>query len=559
MGVGSFVVSISLLLASGASLRGDGRVERVSLGKVGAVTLANSCTANAQDDLGQGIALLHSFFYEEARIILTELSEREPTCALAFWGVAMTYFHPLWSPPLTADVQAAIVAADRASALPASGPIEVGLIASMKAYWHYKPPGAVGTRALPREGIPSCHGGAPALNGAAEAFQASLTSLHNRFPDDVEVTSFYALSLLGAAAKEDRTLTQQRKAAVVLEAMWKKHPNHPGLVHYLIHAYDYPETARLGLPAARAYGAIAPQVPHALHMPSHIYTRLGMWEDEEASNLASLVAAQRWMSHRHPGATFSDALHDMDYLEYGYLQQGRYAEADAQSHQMAAVQEVYPPNEMAAAFARAIVPARSVLERERWEEAAHLQVAPIAAWEAYPFVRSFVAYARAIGAARLGDVKRAQAAVTELERLERTIPTGPLGYFSKLVASYRLAARGWISHLEKRDGDALAQLTEAADSEDALGPHPVSPGPLLPARELLGDLLLALGRARDARAAYEKTLEHSPGRLRSLAGAMRAAKQSGDAKGAAVYAREVLDLTAHGATQVTEEARKLLQ
>jgi len=496
----------------------------VDLGKVGVVALPNSCNADVQAGFARGVALLHSFFYEEARLTFSAVAERDSKCAMAYWGIAMTYYHPLWGPPQPLDFGPARVAADKAAALPTRSEIERGLIASMEAYWRDVPPSA-GAPTAAREGVPSCHGGAPSPGGRAEAFRRVLAGLHERFPEDVEVTSFYALSLLGTAAKEDRTLSDQKKAATMLEAMWRAHPDHPGVVHYLIHAYDYPELARQGLPAARAYAGVAPQVPHALHMPSHIFVRLGMWPDDEASNLAAVAAAERWIAVRHPGATFSDALHAMDYLEYGYLQQGRFAEAEVQVRRMTAVGEVYPSNEMSAAFARAIVPARFVLERERWADAARLEVPPIAAWDAYPFVRGLVEYARAMGAARAGDVPKAKAAASRLQDVERAIPAGSLGYFVKLLEAYRLATLGWVAHLEKNDAEAVRQLAAAAELEDAIGPHPVSPGPLLPAREVLGDLQFELGRFSEAQAAYEETLARYPGRLRSVAGAMRAAKQ----------------------------------
>ena len=548
----------ALLGATNASPGNDStQAQRMDLGKVGSVALPNSCRPEVQEDFGRGVALLHSFFYEEARTVFQQVAERDPKCAMAFWGTSMTYYHPLWAPPLAADVALGTEAANRAAALPVHTDIEKGLIAAANAYWRGGSPPA--SDQAPPEGVPSCHGGSPSPGGKAEAFRTVLEGLHERFSDDVEVTTFYALALLGTAPKEDRTLSQQKKAAGLLEAMWTRHPNHPGVVHYLIHAYDYPETAQLGLPAAHAYAGVAPQVPHALHMPSHIFVRLGLWPDDETSNLASIAAAERWSSVRHPGTTFSDALHAMDYLEYGYLQQGRYAEAEMQNRRMIAVGTVHPPNEMGAAFARAIVPARFVLERESWDEAARLEVQPIAAWDDYPFVRGLVEYARLIGAARFGDAKRARTALANLEGIERGIPAGALGYFVKLMEAYRLAGLGWVSHLEKKDAEAIELIKRAADLEDSIGPNPISPGPLLPARELLGDLLFDLNRGVEALAAYKATLAVYPGRLRSMAGAMRAAKKAGDVKAAQGYAHQLLQMTQSGGGQFVAEARVLIR
>lgn len=529
---------------------------KVDLGKVGTVALPNSCSPDVQEDLQRAAALLHSFFYEEARLVFAAVAARDPRCAMASWGIAMSYYHPIWSPPQPEDYAPAIAAIDRATRLEAAPGIEQGLIDAARAYWH--PPRSTAGAQASSQGVPSCHGGAPSPDGSAAAFRAELQKLHLKFPRDVEVVSFYSLALLGTAPKADRTLFQQKEAAGLLEAMWKEHPNHPGVVHYLIHAYDYPETAKLGLPAARAYAAVAPEVPHALHMPSHIFSRLGMWPDEEVSNLASMAAAARWVAARHPGATFFDALHASDYLTYGYLQQGRFADAEAQVAWMANVGEVTAPNELAAAFARAIVPARFALDRERWDEASHLEVAPIAAWKTYPFVRGLVEYARAIGAARNGDAGAARLAMKKLQSIEEAIAPGPAAYFQSLLRAHRLASLGWVAHVEKRDPEALKHLEEAAELEDSIGPHPVSPGPLLPARELLGDLLLELSRPAEAAAAYETNLARYPGRRRSLVGAMHAAIAVRDAAQARRCAERLLAVAGPGGGRWVAEARDLL-
>lgn len=529
---------------------------QVDLGAVGAVSVHQRCAPAARPDLERGVALLHSFFYEEARTSFQQAAEKDARCATARWGEAMTYYHPLWAPPSPEDTTAGTAAADRALKLGGKSPIEVGLISAIHAYWHDRlPPGVKGGGTKSAEGIPSCHGGAPTPGGRAEAFRATLEDLHRRFPADVEVTAFYSLALLGTAPKEDRSLAQQKRAVSLLERAWAKHPKHPGLVHYLIHAYDYPEIAQQGLKAANAYEAIAPQVPHALHMPSHIYVRLGHWEENIRSNRRSIEAAARWMAVRHPGGVMADTFHALDYLGYGYLQQGREADARAVVQEVATGREVYPPFEFPAAFARAMTPARYVLEREAWAEAAKLEVAPIAASERYPFVNGLIVYARGIGAARMGDVQGARTAAAQLAEHAKTVETGPYAYFGKLLKSYRLAVLGWTAHAEKQDAEAKKLLAEAATLEEAIGPHQVSPGPLLPARELLGDLLLELGEAGPARAAYEQSLVHAPGRLRSLGGAMRASARAGDVPLRKSYAKKVLALAGKSQSAIVSEAR----
>ncbi|HET9449835.1 MAG TPA: hypothetical protein VFO83_03090 [Aggregicoccus sp.] len=524
---------------------------QVDLGKVGAVAVHQRCAPAALPELERGVALLHSFFYEEALLSFRKAAEQDPDCATAWWGQSMTYYHPIWAPPRPEEARAGAAAADRALQLGGKSPIEAGLISAIHAYWHDRlPPGARGKRA---EGVASCHGGAPTPGGRAEAFRATLEQLHRRFPADVEVTAFYSLALLGTAPKEDRTLAQQKQAAALLERAWARHPSHPGLVHYLIHAYDYPELARRGLKAANAYAAVAPRVPHALHMPSHIYVRLGHWSQNIRSNLQSVDAADRWMAVRHPGGTMAEALHALDYLAYGYLQQGREQEALAVLQRVGSEPQVHPLREFTGAYARAAVPARYALEREAWAEAAKLEVEPLPAWELYPFVSGLVEYAHGLGAARQGDARGARAAAARLEQLSRSTETGPFAYFGKQLKAHQLAVLGWTAHLEKQDAEAQRLLAEAAAIEDAIGPHPVSPGPLLPARELLGDLFLELGEPGRARAAYEQTLLRYPGRLRSLGGAMRAA---GDGPLRRRYAQQVLAMAGEGHGAIVAEAQR---
>ncbi len=525
---------------------------QLDLGELGAVKVHQRCTPAARPLLERGVALLHSFFYEEARIAFRAAAAQDPACATAAWGEAMTHYHPLWAPPTPEEAAGGTEAADRAVKLGGKGPVEAGLVDAIHAYWHERlPPGA----RAGGEGTPSCHGGAPTPGGRAQAFRASLEALHRRFPADVEVTAFYALALLGTAPKEDRTLAQQRRAAELLERAWARHPRHPGVVHYLIHAYDFPEVARRGLKAADAYTSLAPRVPHALHMPSHIYVRLGMWDQNIRANRRSLEAAARWMEARHPGAISFDSFHAYDYLGYGFLQQGRWEEARAAVREVTARREVYPARQFQVVYARAVLPARYALERDAWAEAAKLEVEPLAGWEDFPFADGLVAYARGLGAARTGDALGARAAAAKLEAAAKATPAGPYAYFGKLLAAHRLAVLGWVAHLEGQDAEARRLLTEAAELEDAMGPHPVSPGPLLPARELLGDLLAELGEPAAARAAYELTLTRYPGRLRSLGGAMRAA---GDNALRWRYAKRVLKLAGSGEGPVVAEATRLV-
>jgi hypothetical protein len=359
-----------------------------------------------------------------------------------------------------------------------------------------------------------------------------MRELATRFPDDHEAKIFHALALLATAPPNDASLGQQKEAARVLGKLLPMHPRHPGIAHYVIHAFDYPELAHLALTAARTYAGIAPESAHARHMPSHIFVRLGLWDESIRSNLDSAASAAAAVAESHPGAVSYDALHAHDYLAYAYLQLGQDSRAREVRDEVARARKFDVPN-FAAAYALAAVPARYALERRQWAEAAALQQ-PSAdmPWESFPYVAPITDFAVAIGAARSGDPARARSAVDRLAaaqaKLAAAPPAGPYDWAAN-VEAMRLAAAGWLARAERRDAEAVRLLTEAAKLEERVGKHPVTPGGVLPARELLGDLLLELGRPADALAAYDAALAGAPNRLNGLLGAARAAEAAGDA------------------------------
>src|SRR5262245_27908719 len=500
---------------------------------VGTVQLKSSCGPEAQAGIERAAALLHSFFYEEARRGFADVAAKQPDCALAHWGVAMSYWHPIWTPPSEEEREAGRAASERAVKLGGKTEIERGLIAALAAY--YDPPASSPTPAVAGEPARSCHGltGGADFAARALAYEKALAPLFAAHPEDVEVGSFYALALLATHVPTDASLRNPLRAAEILEGYSAKNPNHPGVVHYLIHACDYPAVAARGLPAARAYAAIAPWVPHALHMPAHIFTRLGMWNDVIASNLASADAARQYAASHHPDATSFEELHALDYLVYGYLQRGDDRPARDVLAKVQAVHATFPAADFAAAYAIGAVPARYALERRQWSEAAAL-VEPEGSQSlgVYTFGTAHFAFARAFGAARAGRVAEARQAMARLEQLATGMTDPRQQYFARQSGVQLTAVKGWLASAEGRPDEAAKLLRDAADADDALGKHPVSPGSLLPAREILADFLLERGQVHEALAEYDQCLKLNPGRLNSLYGAGLAAERSGDRDGA---------------------------
>jgi tetratricopeptide (TPR) repeat protein len=545
----------SVLLCGGAPRAASQTPPSVSsrlgdLRAVGSVQLKTSCGPDAQAGIERATALLHSFFYDEARRVFGEVAATQPGCAMAHWGVAMTYWHPIWTPPAPDERAAGRQAIERARAVGAGRDIERGLIEALAAYYADPTPSAAAATGTSEAGQ-SCHG----LTGGAEhaaralAYERAMERLFAEHPGDVEVASFYALALLATHPPTDASLKNPTRATGILESFHSTNPNHPGVVHYLIHGYDYPKVAAHGLQAAREYAAIAPWVPHALHMPSHIFTRLGMWNDVIASNIASTDAARQYAASHHPQAASFEELHALDYMIYGYLQRGddrRAAEVLATAQ---AVRATVPAVDFAAAYAQGAVPARYALERRQWVEAAALVEPRSASIEAYTFGAAHVAFARALGAARAGRTPEARQALARLEELAKGMTDPRQQYFARQADMQLEAVRGWVAFAEGRPEEAERLLRGAADADDALGKHPVSPGSLLPARELLADLLLDAGKAREALVEYEACLKLNPGRLNSLYGAGRAAERAGEQAVARRHYEALAAMVANDATR----------
>jgi tetratricopeptide (TPR) repeat protein len=519
---GSQVLAVALAVMPAAALADEhDQHAHGSSGNFGEVHFANSCKPEVSRDFERAVAMLHSFAYANAAKAFQEIAARDPGCAgIAQWGVAMTCFHVIWGPPTEEEFAAGRAAARAAAAAGAPTARERDFISAIGAYYE-------------GDGVPH-----PVR---VVAFEKAMAGVQQRNPDDHEAAIFHALSLLGVAynSPPDKTYSRQREVAKTLNQMLALEPRHPGIAHYMIHSFDYPELASLALPAARAYAKIAPSAPHALHMPSHIFTRLGMWKESIDSNLASARTAQQWMAKSHPGATAFDALHAMDYLEYAYLQTGQDAKASEVADTVVKATSFDVP-QFAAAYALAAVPARHALERRDWKEAATLGLQPASfPWAKYPYAEAIVHFSRAMGAARTGALETARKEVAALGDIQASLK-GQKGFdWATQVEVQRRAAAGWLARAEKRDGEAVALLRSAADLEDSTDKHPVTPGSILPAREQLADLLFELNQPGVALAEYQASLRSAPGRFNSYDGAARAAERAGKKKEAKAFQKQL--------------------
>jgi tetratricopeptide (TPR) repeat protein len=468
--------------------------------KLGKVSFATSCAPRVAGDFERSVALLHSFAYTAAEQAFRNVAAADPACAMAHWGVAMSYYHQLWGPPSPQELRDAHSEIDQAVRLESgASPREQQYIAAAAAYYRdaeKTPPPA-----------------------RAKAYCEAMTEAARSNPNDTEVQVFYALSLLGTAPPEDATHAKQKRAAEILEPVYRDNPQHPGAAHYLIHVYDSAELAPRGLAAARAYSKIAPSAPHALHMPSHIFTRLGLWNDSIASNMAARAAA-------HAQGDQGEELHAMDYLTYAYLQRGQVADAQ---RVVAAVKEMgalaSPESDFKVGYAATTMPVRLAMERHAWNDALELQAIPGSA----PQVAAIVFWARAEAGSHAGHPRSADGDIAKLEAAADQLKTAGNAYWAgqtdvlvKEAKAWQLAAGG--------DAAAAAQLMRtAADQEDAVEKLPLTPGPVVPAREQLGEMLLEQGHPQEALAAFQTALAGAPGRRGSLAGGAKAADLAGDA------------------------------
>ena len=518
--VGAGLIAVSMLAAAVAFGQG---------GRLGKVEFPNSCSPGVQDKLLRGIAMLHSFYYSAAQRAFEEVAAEDNSCAIAAWGYAsILMLNPLQgigaSPKGAQQAQAVI---EKGRQMGARTERERDYLEAVAAYYEDFGKRSERERQLAR----------------ARAYEA----LAAKYPNDDEAQIFYALYLAGTQQASDQSYAAYRKAAAILEKQFAKHPDHPGVAHYLIHSYDAPPLAPQGVPAARRYADIAPDAPHALHMPSHIFTRVGAWADSVATNRRSATAAAK-------GSEPDEALHAMDYMTYAYLQIARDGDARKTLDEARTVTGVNPAR-LTAPYALAAMPARYALERGAWGEAARL--VPTAG--AYPVTAAMTHFARAVGAARSGDPAAAQKEGERIGALRDELRATMSDYWANEVEVMRLVSAAWAALAQKKTAEALGLMRQAADIEDRNEKSIVTPGRLLPARELLGDMLLEVKQPADALKEYEASQLREPNRYRGLYGAGQAAAQSGQREKARFYYSRLVEQAGGGdARPETESARRYL-
>ena len=525
------VILVALLLASRVAAP-----SRAAEGeKFGTVDFASSCSAAAQPPFKVGVALLHSFALDHAIKWFTEAAQTDPGCAIAHWGVAMAWLgNPLAAPPSPRGLKEGWAAVERAKAAGAKTQRERDYIAAIETL--YKDADKVDhkTRTL--------------------AYAKAMEELAQRYPDDLEAAVFYALALNITLNPADKTYANQLKAAAILEKVFAAQPNHPGVAHYLIHSYDFPPIASKGLPAARRYASIAPAAPHAQHMPSHIFTRVGAWQESIDANRASAKAAAASVADNQYqfGLRSYEALHAYDYMMYAFLQLSKDRDAKALMEEVGATRKLNVDH-FAGAFALAAIPARFRLERGLWAEAAALAVTPSdVPWDKFAQAESVIWFARGLGAARSGDLASARKSLARLEALRDALTQAKNAYWAQQSEIQRRAVAAWTAMAEGKKEEAVTLMRSSADLEDSTEKHPVTPGAIKPARELLGEMLLEVGQPGQALKEFEASQRTDPDRFNGIYGAARAAELAGDREKARVHYAKLVSLAAQADTERPE-------
>lgn len=487
----------------------------------GSVAFETSCGGQVEE-FNLAMALLHSFEYEEAEKVFAKILDKAPECAIAYWGVAMSNFHPLWAPPSELELKKGAKAIEIAQNILQKSKREASYVAAIASFYNAWDKVDHHTRCM--------------------RFEKAMENLYTEYPNDKEAAIFYALALNAAADPADKSFSKQKKAGSILNALYDKQPNHPGIVHYLIHTYDSPELAALALPAARKYASVAPSSAHALHMPSHIFTRLGLWDESIHSNLASVSSAQCYAEAAGMKGHWDEELHGMDYLVYAYLQKGDNHLAKQQWDYLKTINEVHPVTSKVL-YAFAAIPARYLLENKRWKEAANLQIHPANfPWKDFQWQKAIIHFTRLMGCVHMGNMDSAKAELKELNRIYNRLIQQKDSYKANQVQIQIKASQAWMKFKEGKKDEALRLMNLAADMEDKTAKLPVTPGEVIPARELLADLLLQMNKADQALEAYETNLKTNPSRFNGLYGAGLAAEKSGNMKKADAYYRQLISI-----------------
>jgi tetratricopeptide (TPR) repeat protein len=493
--------------------------------RLGTVLVAGSCSEAAEVHLERGLALLHSMTYEEAAKGFAAATEVDPDCSMGYWGQAMTIVHPLWSDPPSEEAFERGVALLATAREKASTDHELAYVEALSGYFD------VGRSDLEKPNL--------------VAFEAGFHRLHEEWPDDPEGAAFYALAQLSTVDPTDKTFRKQKEAGALAEQVLVSVPDHPGAHHYIIHAYDNPALSAGAVDAARGYSGVAPENPHALHMPTHTFTRLGLWQESIDWNRRSADAA---LKRPNGEQTSLHYFHALDYLAYAFLQGAEDRRAEAVLEELEAVAPPYQPH-LASAYTFAAVPARLTLERHLWAEAADLEPRSPASypWDTAASSEAITYFARALGAARSGRFEQARADLENLAELQAEVETSS-PYWGTQVEIQRLSALAWLQFEEGDREGGLVTMQQAAGMEAGTDKHPVTPGEVLPAGELLGDMYMELGKFPEALASYEAALERGPNRFNSLYGAGMAAAKVGEMTKASGYFEALLEVSARSDT-----------
>ncbi len=506
-----WMTTIILVLGTTMSLSGLTMHDHDREHQHGEVNFPISCNTEAQERFETGLAHLHHMMYEQARPEFKAAAEADPNCAMAYWGIAMSSFQPLWHPATDEGLKRGKEAVKRARAIGAPTEREESYIAAVEAFFTDPEP--------PIDSRPRDH------QARVRAWKEAQREVHKAYPDDVDAAAFYALSevcyaMTKFSPDEERDFTRERRAGEILEHFFEHHPGHPGLFHYLIHAYDSPQLAHKAEEAARGYDQIAPTTPHALHMPSHIFVRLGQWEETADWNERSAEAALKQADY-DPHAT-GHYVHALDYAMYAYLQMGDQEMARRTLERVQNVEEVY-----AAPFSGynlAAPQARYYLEQGKWEQAAKLEPAKpdVLPWDNYPEAMALFSYARGLGAARSGDLSQAETERDNIKQYVESLFDAGNDYWAYMTQALGKAVEAWILYEKGETEHALTLISDAADLEDSMDKSPITPGEILPVRELYGDMFFLEGRTDEALRAYEKSLERTPNRRNAERGTERA-------------------------------------
>ena len=493
----------------------------------GDVSFSIDCNYEVRETFDLAISLLHSFEYAEAEKAFVKVIDMDPECAMAYWGVTMSIYHDLWAPPSETELKKGLQLLKIAESLPKTekAQLYIDAIGAFYADW---------------ENLDH--------NARELLYTKKMENIYLSNKDDAEATVFYALALTSSADPNDKTYKNQKKAGALLENLFKEKPNHPGIAHYIIHSYDYPELAQMGLNTARRYAEIAPASAHAQHMPSHIFTRLGLWNESINTNINSASSAICYAESVNLEARWTQEIHAVDYLVYAYLQMGDNKNALEQLNEMQAVKTVFPNDDFASAYALTAIPVRVALENKNWEEAANLELPKIDfTWGKFSWEKALLHFGKLLGYSHIGNIASAEQELQILRDLHQSLLDSKDNftktYKANQVQIQIYAAQGWINLAKGNKEDALASMKLAAKMESETSKHPVTPSEVIPADELLGDMLLSLNKPKEALDAYEVNLKGHPNRFNGIYGAAIAAKQSGNNEKTKLYFEQLIELT----------------